>query len=324
MSAKGAFFRQKQSWSQIKDDLLSAYLTPYLAKMAYRRNPILVADCFAGKGRFDDGEPGSPELIYSAIEDQKERSPQAVIKLVCIERQYYAELVQNMSDKETVTCLDGDYEERMAYFLTQYDPRGQDLLLYVDPYGIKSIRFSHFDAVSNKGFGSVELLLNLNTFGFLREGCRLLKNSALREADEEEDAPVYEPDVNSIQLLDEIAGGDFWQAIIDQYYARNTTFREAEARFSAGYCERLKGVFAYSLSMPIKTKISNIPKYRIVYGTNHPHGLILMSDNMFRRWQEFKECDRKGQMVLFDLDYPETLVETSSAALKQAIVECAA
>ena len=215
-------------------------------------------------------------------------------------------------------------KERMAYFLTQYQPRGQDLFLYVDPYGIKSIRFSHFAAVSEMGFGSVELMLNLNTFGFLREGCRLLKNSALREGDEEEDAPAYEIDVDSVQVLDEIAGGDYWQAIINQYYAGDITFGDAEERFSAGYCERLKGVFAYSLSMPIKTKISNIPKYRIVYGTNHPHGLILMADNMFRRWQEFKECDRKGQMVLFDLDYPEALVDTSSAALKQAIVACAA
>lgn len=49
MSAKGAFFQQKQSWSQIKDSLLTAYLPPYLAKMVWRRNAILVADCFAGK-----------------------------------------------------------------------------------------------------------------------------------------------------------------------------------------------------------------------------------------------------------------------------------
>ena len=108
MSAKGAFFHQKQPWSQIKDDLLSAYLTPYLAKMAYRKHPNLIADCFAGKGRFDDGEPGSPLLICSAIQDLQERSPEAAIKLVCIERQYHEELVQNMSGHEMVTCLAGD------------------------------------------------------------------------------------------------------------------------------------------------------------------------------------------------------------------------
>jgi len=166
-------------------------------------------------------------------------------------------------------------------------------------------------------------MLNLNTFGFLREGCRLLKNEDIREVDIIRDDPEYVRDVVDAQVLDEIAGGNYWQELIEQYYTGSITFREAEERFSSGFCSRLKNVFSYSLSMPIKPKLSNIPKYRIVYGTNHQHGLILMADNMCRRWREFKENDRKGQMVLFDLDYPETLVNASPAALIKAIIDCA-
>lgn len=77
MRDKRDFFHQKKSWSQIKDSLLSAYLTPYLAKMAHRRNPTLIADCFAGKGRFDDGAPGSPVLICEAVLKQQEHVPKA-------------------------------------------------------------------------------------------------------------------------------------------------------------------------------------------------------------------------------------------------------
>ena len=31
-----------------------------MAKILYTRNPLVYVDCFAGKGKFDDGNPGSP------------------------------------------------------------------------------------------------------------------------------------------------------------------------------------------------------------------------------------------------------------------------
>jgi len=70
MTTNRHFFAQKQPWSTIKDQLLAAYLAPYLAKLSQQGGRILVADCFAGRGSFDDGSQGSPLLIADAICNQ--------------------------------------------------------------------------------------------------------------------------------------------------------------------------------------------------------------------------------------------------------------
>ncbi len=322
MTINRRFFAHKKPWSKIKDEVLTAYLMPYLRKVSRRGNRILIADCFAGKGKFDDGAPGSPLLIADAVRSQLDTDAGKGVKLVCIEKRYYQELKAVMSDYDFVSGLDGDYEARMAFFLSEYPARGQNLFLYVDPYGIKSLRFQHFAEVGRRGYSTVELLLNLNTFGFLREGCRLLKKRDLRSEDISEEAPEYECDVDNAAALDEVAGGEYWRAIIESYYAGQITFREAEEEFGNRFCDRLQAVFRHVLMMPIKTRLSNIPKYRIIYGTNHAHGVILMADSMCKRWRAFREEQRGGQQFLFELDHPTNVSDPSPEAMRQAILDC--
>lgn len=303
MSSNNSFFDEKRTWSRIKDELLKAYLAPYLAKVSRTRRPIIVADCFAGKGRFDNSEPGSPLIIAEAIAHKLNDPEAPEIKGVFIEKKYFKDLKANLPAASWCYPLDGDYEERMDYFVKEYQPRDQNLFLYVDPYGIKSVLFSQFEAITKKkGFKTVELLLNLNTFGFLREACRLLK----KRLDFETESPaVYEQDVNSPDRLDEIAGGSYWRDIIDKYYSRQIKMAAAEEEFITQYCERLREVFHYVVNIPIKTMIGNIPKYRIVFGTNHDDGLLLMADNMNKRWAAFREEARDKQSPLFECDFPD-------------------
>lgn len=54
------FFVEKKLWSKVKDELLGCCLKPYVAKILYTRKPLAYVDCFAGKGKFDDGNPRSP------------------------------------------------------------------------------------------------------------------------------------------------------------------------------------------------------------------------------------------------------------------------
>ena len=54
------FFKVKKIWSVVKDELLACYLVPYFSKIMSTRKPLLYVDCFAGKGKFDDGKNGSP------------------------------------------------------------------------------------------------------------------------------------------------------------------------------------------------------------------------------------------------------------------------
>ncbi|BCG49112.1 hypothetical protein GEOBRER4_n4015 [Citrifermentans bremense] len=296
-----SFFEKKRTWSRIKDELLKAYLAPYLAKVSKTHKPIIVADCFAGKGRFDDGEPGSPLIITEAISSQLSDLSSPEIKAIFIEKKYFRELKTNLPAYHWINALEGDYQDRIEYFIRNYNPRQRNLFLYVDPYGIKNVLFSYFEAIAKKQFRTVELLLNLNSLGFLREGCRLLKYPV-----SEHDLPdVYEHDVITVERLDEIAGGQYWREILKEFYSHRLKMQEAEEQFITKYCDRLRQVFRYVINIPIKTNLDNIPKYRMVFGTNHEDGLLLMVDNMNNRWASFREEARDRQSPLFECDLPD-------------------
>ena len=316
MSSPTSFFKEKRAWSNIKDEVLKSYLQPYLAKVSRTKRPIIIADCFAGKGCFESGEPGSPLIIVDAITHQRLDPATQSIKAVFIEKKYFKDLKANLPHHQWCILLEGDYEEKMDYFVKNYSARNQNLLLYVDPYGIKSIFFSHFAMIRKKDFKSVELLLNLNSFGFLREACRLLKYPVL-----EADSPgEYERDINTPERLNEIAGGTYWKDIIDRYNACKIKMPEAEELFVTQYCERLKEVFRFVVNIPIKAKISHIPKYRIVFGTDHEDALLLMVDNMNKRWGKFREEARNNQFALFEIDFPNPSYQGACRDIENEIV----
>ena len=59
------FFVSKKEWSEVKDALLECYLTPYITKIIHTHKTVNYIDCFAGKGKFDDGKLGSPILALN-------------------------------------------------------------------------------------------------------------------------------------------------------------------------------------------------------------------------------------------------------------------
>ena len=316
MSTSHSFFKEKRAWSRIKDEVLKAYLVPYLAKVSRTRRPIIVADCFAGKGLFDNGEPGSPLIIAEAIAHQLGDPATQAIKGIFIEKKYFNDLQANIPQAPWCIPLEGSYEERMEYFVNNYPSRNQNLFLYVDPYGIKSILLSNFEMIrKKKDFHSVELLLNLNTFGFLREACRLL-NCPVSEKETPAD---YERDINSPERLDDIAGGTYWRDIVNRYNVHQK-MQIAEEELINNYCERLRTVFRYVVNIPIKAKLNHIPKYRIVFGTDHEDALLLMVDNMNKRWAKFREEARNNQVALFEIDFPNPSKQGACRDIENEIV----
>ena len=63
------YFAGKHPWSLTKDDLLSCYLTPYFQKVyRYSHDGIVYVDAFAGEGKFEDGQDGSPLIALSKFQ----------------------------------------------------------------------------------------------------------------------------------------------------------------------------------------------------------------------------------------------------------------
>lgn len=313
-----SFFTSKNSWSEIKDKLLAYYLPQYFQKVLMTNKSIFYVDCFAGKGKFDDGKDGSPRIALqirdTCINQSRAKNPK--IDTCFIDLNYENELWANTIDYSAKNgapqIISGKYEEQIETLLS--DKIGKNVFLYIDPYGIKALDYGLFSKFADYGFFSIEMLINMNSFGFMRAACRAMRVEYV--LDESLDELVeYEPtqvDANkqSIELLNNIAGGEYWQDIVKDYNSNKIDGYQAEKRFSTEYKQCLRKKYTYVLDMPICIKSKQHPKYRMFHVSNHEEGCILMADNMFSRSDElFVEIQNQGQLSIFEHDVQNNVVD---------------
>ena len=104
------FFLEKKPWSVVKDEILGCYFKPYVSKILHTYKPLVYVDCFAGKGKFEDGNRGSP-LIALEIIDQCRASTtmqQAQINATFIDLNYADDLRRNLGSYPWVKIVSGN------------------------------------------------------------------------------------------------------------------------------------------------------------------------------------------------------------------------
>ncbi|MCI2110852.1 MAG: three-Cys-motif partner protein TcmP [Bacilli bacterium] len=301
------FFVAKKPWSFYKDKLLGCYLVPYFQKIVCSGRPLFYVDCFAGKGKFDDGNPGSPLIAMECLNKAKSLSKRSYITTtnVFIESEYYDDLKENLADGNYSRCavIAGKFEDNIEKILKESE--NHNLFVYFDPYGIKALNMKTFLAMGNRKNSnrcSAELLINFNSFGLYRNCCKVLdyteKETELTGLEE------YDPtNVGTKEGINAIFGTDRWEGIIEARKANEFTSFEAEKRLTDLFCNQLRGKygeFKYVLSMPIRATNDTQPKYRMIHATNHEEGCIIMAENMFNRSQESQDERNHGQTCLFE------------------------
>lgn len=299
-----SFFLKKSVWAEVKDALFGCYFKPYISKILHTHRPIFYVDCFAGKGKFDDDKKGSPLIALDIIHECQKASyaQDSQIQSFFIELNYADVLQSNVSGYNNVRVISGRYEDNIETLL--HGKQNHNVFLYIDPYGIKALNCELFDKFSSNDFNSIELLINLNSFGFIREACRAL-GTDLDDVEPFDEIQEYEPSFmdsseKSKKELTDIAGGEYWRKIIEDYKENHIDGYEAEVQFSVEYCKRLQKSYKYVLNMPIRLKERQRPKYRMVHATNHEDGCILMNDNICKRWEVLKLIQSDGQIKIFD------------------------
>lgn len=307
------FFKEKKNWSEVKDELLGCYFKPYVQKILHTRRPIIYVDCFAGKGKFEDGKPGSPIIALDIIKEcmKKTTINNIQIDTTFIDLNYAADLHANLKNYPSVNIVSGKYEEKIEQLLS--NKNGCNVFLYIDPYGIKALQCSLFDSFAIGRFHSIELLINMNSFGFVREACHALGTTyddvSVFDDLIEYDSTKMDASEKSIIDLNEIAGGDYWQSIIENYQKKKINGYEAEALFAEQYCKRLNKSYKYVLNMPLRIKEGQRPKYRLIHATNHKDGCLLMVDNICNRWQALKEIQNYGQITLWEENCENQIID---------------
>ncbi len=132
------FFQSKKPWSPYKDMILSYYLTPYLPKVCSLGKPVVVIDCFAGPGRFEDGTDGSPLIIAKALRLIADKGK--LVSAVFIEgkRKYFQRLQESVKDYQDICRTKHGSFEDTAKEIAEMG-RKNTVFVYVDPYGIKPL-----------------------------------------------------------------------------------------------------------------------------------------------------------------------------------------
>ena len=280
------FFSEKKPWSKVKDELLECYLNPYFQKIFQTHRPTIYVDCFAGKGKFDDGSKGSPLIALEIID--KRTNTFTNVKAYFIESNYADDLRKNLERYPCAEVLQGKYEDQIEEILS--GKSNCNVFLYIDPYGIKSLNQKFLASLSNR-FASIEILLNFNSWGFLRFACKVLKVMINSENEEFFTDLIERDESENIKLestLNDIAGGDYWIDIVEKYRDGKISFYQAETVFTKEYCDHLRMVYRYVLNMPIRIEEHKPLKYRMIHATNHEDGAVIMAHNMFKRWELVK------------------------------------
>ena len=321
------FFVEKKEWSRVKDTLLAAYLPAYFAKILASGKPTVYIDCFAGAGRFENGEPGSPIIALmervNALNHTKAQS--ARLDMYFIEPKFVDELkgaIQPFAGNAQcgkTEVVAGEFQDKIRDVVKQYS--SANIFLYIDPFGVKSLDFNLVCELAGMCENRIEMLVNFNSFGFIRAACRACEITEVDLEDgidlEEREEFSFDDELEPVKLLSRIVGGDYWQDYILELKTLKRDKKvkspavDVERRLSHAVKEHLEEKFRYVLDIPVCVKTKSYPKYRLVHVCNHPAGCVLMADNMIKRSGElFHDVQNKsGQGYLFEMNAAQDFVD---------------
>lgn len=289
------FFRKKKRWSRYKDLILNYYLEPYLAKVARLSKPILVVDCFAGPGRFDDGQMGSPLLISNRLEQAQQRGVEVLGFYVEKDPILYERLVANTEGSRVpVRIRRGDFREHIEEIAQL--AHNHTIFVYLDPIRPSDLLFADMESVySELQHGrSVEVLINFMSRSFFRTICGLANQILVDNA--------VDTSSELVCRWNRVAGGAYWQDIILGHEGSDLERIELLAE---GYAGRLRTRFDWVISYAIREKYEyKLPKYHLTFGSRHADAIELMNRAMVKARREFVGA-RFVDGFLFD-NRPET------------------
>jgi three-Cys-motif partner protein len=304
------FFSGKRPWSRIKDRVLGTYMPPYLSKVAKLGKPILLIDCFAGPGKFNDNSIGSPLIMCQAGDKY-------------VSGNYLAVFVnKSRPHHELLNGLLSDYVKNEAAFPVCGDAQTllrkvQDFVcdstvfLYLDPFGLKGCEFDAIAVLLGRGKTvSTEVLINVS----MPTLHRLSSHKAIAAG------RGKSPQVRGMHdTLSKVLGGDFWKDIMF-----DTTLEkcEKELRVMQAYMMKMQEILPYSGCCPVRESRHSHVKYYMTFCSRHPDAMVLMNDLMLDAYNSYIDEMELAEIPLIAPalpDWKDTHCRETHASLKRVV-----
>lgn len=306
MSSNKKFFLSPQAAAIYKHKLLKSYIPVWVGKVGStsQGKRVIVYDAYSGPGRYEDDQPGSPEiLVDTAIEMAKLRSVRTVFSEK--DSSYCDRLTQMLIHKQvdpaTYEVRPGPVERHMDDVLA--DAGDLPLFVFLDPYGL-TVPFDRVVQIlasrDKRGWPATlqpktELLLN-----FSYEAVRRIGGVARSDK-------AYGVKDGQLEALGKALGGDWWrQLALDE---PDGWVREV----LLGYAHRVaKAARCGFITVEVADSIEAQPVYELILFTRHQDGLWEMSEAMsfarqhWRKWLvDKRELAMGGQTELRGLDFDD-------------------
>ncbi len=316
------FFESPRDWSRLKYKILSCYFSKYfpIVNQAYHSGAV-VADLFAGRGRFDGGEAGSPLIIAEQAKKYRDllgyKNTVVLAEKKPSDREALSQNMKGFIDEKVAVVLAGDANNAGATVINTIRP-GAPLFLFLDPFGIKGLSLELLErAFKRAKQDSTELLINFNHRGLSRLAgvCRNLESS---------DATVRQSAISVREMVNEVLGGDWWLDII----GKEDLEPEYKARMILHkYIEPFRGFFKWVVYLPVsETALGGATKYFLIFASRSQVALELMNDCVRRGRSEMvlEELREKYRGTLFESENMENLLPRQlavDAKLLESIVQ---
>jgi three-Cys-motif partner protein len=313
VGTSGGLLDSPKATSVFKHAILRQYVTPFIAKVGSSApgGRVMLVDGFAGRGRFDDGNPGSAELFMRAAAGLPgvktsirlfERKKSDADRLSAVAAEYAAKGLD-------VTAERADIASRLEATVTSAE--GIPLFLFLDPCG-QNVPFellvNVLGAAREKKWPPTEALLNLSA-----EFTRRISGALNKGHD----------DALGIEPMNTMMGGTWWQQLALDEHARTAdgTWGRAADAVAFQYLRNLSDAAKMDgVLVPVRRKPENQPTYHLAYLTRSPDGLWVMADALARARQEWlrevgpQDDDPDG--TLFAIDPVTDLIDVEQNSAK--------
>jgi three-Cys-motif partner protein len=255
-----------------KHRLLRRYVGQFGAMTGYRDGRLVYLDGYAGKGRYENGDPGSAELVLRlASYFQNHRNDRWTVFLTERDPKSYARLKQVAQP-----YIDRGLDARVLHLsvehvLDQVIEAAADvpLFLFLDPCGLGLTFDQLTDLLTRRPNRKppTEVLLNFSMDAVRRLG-------AVAASGEDEQATAR---------MDGAVGGEWWQ----HCYAELGP-DQGPPQIAAEFAKRLSRTARMRVeSVPVRRKPHHKPVYNLVFGTRSPYGTWVFGDALARTLPEW-------------------------------------
>ncbi|MFW9888457.1 MAG: three-Cys-motif partner protein TcmP [Candidatus Thorarchaeota archaeon] len=262
--------KDEQYWNysthtSIKHRILSYYLRLWSSKLGSVANQIVFWDCFAGRGVYYEGQPGSPLLV---LEESRRCGERVKLICICIEKDTSSFKTLQATLRKLYPEMENDrwFAFNSNYIDIYHQAMNGDIheldglttcpsLFFLDPTGFKDIPLSIVRNMMSRSAREVFITLMVEDVKRHRRNEKVLHH--FKELFGEE----------RLDELDDLCGQPNPELAIADYYEKRLNDRNGAN-------------VKYTLKFELKPTYRDVVKYYLIFGSNHPDGLGAMHRTM--------------------------------------------